>query len=101
MLQNELRILVRHQSLSSICSSKFRDLTTLDVTYVGSIETDFTDVDLTQFDSKIIGGELVHSLEFTLKVIFGAQEGILKFEATSNGKVIGKSSISFAKASYY
>lgn len=73
----------------------------LDVKYIGSVENDFTGVDLTQFNSKIIDGELVYDLRYVLKVIFGAQEGILKFEVTSKGKVIGKSNITFAKASYY
>lgn len=80
---------------------KFRDLTYLGVSYVGRIDNDFTDVDLTRFTSKIIDGKVVYHLAYTIKVIFGAQEGILKFEATSKGKVIGKSSITFAKASYY
>jgi hypothetical protein len=99
MPQNELRILVRY-TLEPLLL-RFQDLTVPGVEYVGSIDNDFTDIDLTQFDSKIIRGNVVYYLHYTLKVIFGAQEGILKFEATSKGKAIGKSSITFAKASYY
>lgn len=99
MLQNELRILVR--STLEPLLLRFRDLTVPGVKYIGSIDSDFTDVDLTQFDNKIIRGKVVYYLKYTLNVIFGAQEGILKFEVTSNGKVIGKTNIAFAKPSYY
>ncbi|RAO68865.1 uncharacterized protein BHQ10_004877 [Talaromyces amestolkiae] len=71
------------------------------VKYIGRIKSDFTGVDLNQFDSKFIDGEMVYELSYSVKVVIGAQEGILKFETTSKGKVIGKSSITFAKASYY
>lgn len=94
-----MKTLVRHTFEPLLL--KFRDLTYLGVSYVGRIDIDFTNVDLTRFTNKIIDGKVVYYLKFTLKVIFGAQEGILKFEATSNRKVIGKSSITFAKASYY
>ncbi|KAH8702220.1 Hsp70 family protein [Talaromyces proteolyticus] len=71
------------------------------VKYIGTIDVDFTKVDLTGFDSKIISGRRVYMLSYSLKVIFGAQEGILKFKAISKGKVVGKSEISFASGSYY
>lgn len=46
-------------------------------------------------------GMLIYKLEYDVKVVFGAQEGILKFEAVSKGKVIGKTSINFHNPSFY
>lgn len=53
------------------------------------------------FDKKYISGKTAYNLEYSIKVIFGAQDGILKFEASSQGKVIGYTSIKFATAKYY
>jgi hypothetical protein len=36
-----------------------------------------------------------------VNVIFGAQEGVLKFEAVSQGKVVGETSISFHRPGFY
>ncbi|KAL4783416.1 actin-like ATPase domain-containing protein [Aspergillus varians] len=71
-----------------------------DVYKVGRVVVDFSTVDLTRFDSRFSRGNKMYELEYTIKVIFGAQEGLLKFEATSQGKVIGKTSIEFADAKY-
>ena len=73
----------------------------LDVRPVGIIHVDFNKVDIDIFDKKYILGELAYHLEFELEVIFGAQDGVLKFEATSNGRVIGNASIKFADTNYY
>ncbi|KAJ0417519.1 hypothetical protein BJY00DRAFT_325500 [Aspergillus carlsbadensis] len=72
-----------------------------EVRKVGDIELDFRNVDLSMFQTKYIDGELVYKFDYSLNVVFGAREGVLKFEARSNGKVIGKTSIEFAKALYY
>lgn len=37
----------------------------------------------------------MHKLVLEVEVVFGAQEGLLKFEATSQGKVIGNTTINF------
>ncbi|KAL4806050.1 actin-like ATPase domain-containing protein [Aspergillus unguis] len=68
---------------------------------VGSIVVDFSNVDLARFESRIFKGKLFYGLKFEIRVIFGAQEGLLKFEATSQGQVIGQTSISFNAPKYY
>ena len=53
------------------------------------------------FDKKYISGGLAFILEYSINVTFGAQDGMLKFEASSQGQVIGYTSIKFATAKYY
>ncbi|KAE8370730.1 actin-like ATPase domain-containing protein [Aspergillus caelatus] len=72
-----------------------------DVYEVGDIVVDFTGVDLQQFDSKMKDGRRMYNLTYDVKVIFGAQEGVLKFEAVSQGQTIGRTSINFATIEYY
>ncbi|KAE8310814.1 hypothetical protein BDV41DRAFT_579164 [Aspergillus transmontanensis] len=68
---------------------------------VGQIVVDFSNVDLSRFESKTVDGERLYSLSYKLKVIFGAQEGILQFEAVSQGQTIGTTSINFNTLKYY
>ncbi|KAF3482027.1 uncharacterized protein GIQ15_04786 [Arthroderma uncinatum] len=68
---------------------------------VGVIEMDFSNAELNRFPSKYIRGVLAYHLEYELKVIFGALDGVLKFEASSQGKKIGYTSISFNTIRYY
>ncbi|KAG5305456.1 Hsp70 family protein [Histoplasma capsulatum G186AR] len=68
---------------------------------VGEIEVNFSNADLNEFPSKYIDGWRVYLLKYTLKVIFGAQDGVLKFEAASQGKTIGRTSINFNTIKYY
>ncbi|KAL4933394.1 Hsp70 family protein [Aspergillus undulatus] len=68
---------------------------------VGNISVDFSGVDFSRFSSKLINGQLVYDVRLQLKVIFGAEEGVLKFEATSQGRSIGRTSINFHMAKYY
>jgi hypothetical protein len=53
------------------------------------------------FKTKRVFGRLLYKLDYSLNVIFGAQEGVLKFEARANGQVIGKTSVDFARALFY
>ncbi|KAH8689553.1 hypothetical protein BGW36DRAFT_391084 [Talaromyces proteolyticus] len=69
--------------------------------HVGDIEVDFSHTDLNGFSSKYIDGQKAYLLTYKLKVIFGAQEGVLKFEATSQGETIGRTSIKFNTIRYY
>ncbi|RAH43079.1 Hsp70 family protein [Aspergillus brunneoviolaceus CBS 621.78] len=62
---------------------------------VGSIVVDFTQVDLSQFAVQKKNGQKVYNLEYNIRVTFGAHYGLLKFEATCQGKTIGKTSIEF------
>ncbi|GIJ81658.1 hypothetical protein Asppvi_000157 [Aspergillus pseudoviridinutans] len=68
---------------------------------VGDIIVDFSNVDLAMFPSKVIKDERVYKLSYELKVTFGAREGVLKFEALSQGQTIGETSINFSAAKYY
>ncbi|KAE8396111.1 hypothetical protein BDV23DRAFT_144350 [Aspergillus alliaceus] len=72
-----------------------------DVYEVGDIVVDFTGVDLEIFDSKMKDGRRIYSLSYDVKVIFGAQEGVLKFEAVTQGQTIGRTSINFNTIKYY
>lgn len=74
---------------------------TADCYVVGEIEVNFSNADLNEFPSKYIDGWRVYLLKYTLKVIFGAQDGVLKFEAASQGKTIGRTSINFNTIKYY
>ncbi|KAL3478805.1 hypothetical protein BJX99DRAFT_223928 [Aspergillus californicus] len=68
---------------------------------VGSIVTDFTGVDLAKFECKMKDGRKLYQLHYQLHVVFGAQEGVLKFRATSQGQTIGQASINFNTVRYY
>ncbi|KAL2827784.1 actin-like ATPase domain-containing protein [Aspergillus cavernicola] len=68
---------------------------------VGDIIIDFTNVHLAIFDSKITNGMKLYRLDYELHVVFGAQEGVLKFKATSQGQTIGQTSINFNTVKYY
>ncbi|EGD99513.1 hypothetical protein TESG_06780 [Trichophyton tonsurans CBS 112818] len=68
---------------------------------VGTISVDITDIDFNLFEKKLIDGVLSYQAKFSVKVIFGAQDGVLKFETTSQGKVVGKTTIDFTNTKYY
>ncbi|RDW64368.1 Hsp70 family protein [Aspergillus mulundensis] len=68
---------------------------------VGKIVVDLSKVDLNLFESKIIRNERVRNVNYRVKITFGAQEGLLKFEAISRGQRIGETSIDFSTTKYY
>ncbi|KAM0091075.1 hypothetical protein ACP6JD_005519 [Aspergillus fumigatus] len=68
---------------------------------VGNIAVDFSNVDLELFPSKVIKNKRVYKLNYKLRVTFGAREGVLKFEAVSQGQTVGQTSINFSAAKYY
>ncbi|EAW24744.1 Hsp70 family protein [Aspergillus fischeri NRRL 181] len=68
---------------------------------VGNIVVDFSNVNLAMFPSKVIKDERVYDLSYDLKVTFGARDGVLKFEAISQGQTVGQTSINFSAAKYY
>jgi hypothetical protein len=68
---------------------------------VGDIIVDFSNVDLATFPSKVIKDKRAYELSYDLKVTVGAREGVLKFEALSQGQTIGQTSINFSAAKYY
>ncbi|GFF46529.1 heat shock 70 kDa protein 12A [Aspergillus udagawae] len=68
---------------------------------VGDITVDFSNVNLATFPSKVIKDEQVYQVTCQIRVTFGAREGVLKFEALSQGQTIGQTSINFSAAKYY
>ncbi|KAL4919680.1 hypothetical protein BDW62DRAFT_199691 [Aspergillus aurantiobrunneus] len=70
------------------------------VSEIGEIVVDFTNTDLAKFYSKIVNGWKMYKLDYELQVVFGAQEGVLKFTATSRGQTIGRASINFDAVRY-
>lgn len=68
---------------------------------VGEIIVNFEKVDLSRFPHKVSDGTIVYDLDYDIKVIFGAQEGVLKFEAHADGQLIGATSINFTHTSFY
>ncbi|KAL5045389.1 hypothetical protein BDW71DRAFT_215236 [Aspergillus fruticulosus] len=72
-----------------------------DVYKIGEIAVDLSNVDLSRFNSKLINGKRVYDIWLQLKVTFGAREGLLKYEAISQGKRIGVTSIDFSTTRYY
>ncbi|KAL4901109.1 hypothetical protein BDW74DRAFT_88294 [Aspergillus multicolor] len=72
-----------------------------DVYKVGDIAVDLSNVDLRRFDKKVINNMHVYDIQLQLKVTFGAQEGLLKFDATSQGRKIGETCIDFSTTKFY
>ncbi|KAL4942784.1 hypothetical protein BDV06DRAFT_211602 [Aspergillus oleicola] len=72
-----------------------------DVYKIGDIAVDLSNVDLSGFNSKLINGKPVYDIWLQLKVTFGAREGLLKYEAISQGRRIGVTSIDFSTTRYY
>jgi hypothetical protein len=72
-----------------------------EVRRVGDICVDFTKVDLSTCEQKNLLGTPLYRLQYEVKVIFGAREGILKFEAHAQGKVIGNTTINFYSPKVY
>jgi hypothetical protein len=68
---------------------------------IGDIAVDLSNVDLSRFNSKLIDDRRAYDIQLHLKVTFGAQEGLLKYEAISQGKTIGVTSIDYSTARYY
>lgn len=77
------------------------DWVVADVRKVGKIMANLENVDLSNFNHRIRNGKTVYDVQFQIRVIFGAQEGILKFEAHSHGQLIGATSINFAHTRSY
>lgn len=72
-----------------------------DVRKVGEIMVNLENVDLSKLNHRIRNGEIVYDVHYQISVIFGAQEGILKFEAHSHGQLIGATSLNFAHTRFY
>ncbi|KAL4900219.1 hypothetical protein BDW74DRAFT_182974 [Aspergillus multicolor] len=66
-----------------------------DVREVGKIKMDMREVDITRFPYKDYMEKRAYYIEYHDRIIFGAREGVLKFESHMDGQVIGKTSINY------
>ncbi|EED23507.1 Hsp70 family protein [Talaromyces stipitatus ATCC 10500] len=67
------------------------------IEHVGMIVVDFRNVDLAQFEKKKVNGIETTVLQYAVKVVFGAEEGVLKFLVIANDAVIGTANIDFSQ----
>ncbi|KAL3461817.1 hypothetical protein BJX64DRAFT_260157 [Aspergillus heterothallicus] len=72
-----------------------------DVYKVATITISLSNVDMNRFDSKLINGRRVFDVRLQLKLTLGAEEGVIKFEATSQGRSIGSTTIDFSTTKFY
>lgn len=59
------------------------------IKHEGSFVANFQDLDLSRFDHKLVAGKELVNLEYRVEVALGSQDGLLKYQARSQGKVIG------------
>lgn len=57
---------------------------------------DFTEIPLTRFATKPRHGKRIYELKFTIEVLMGTKEGVLKFRVLTGGDVIGEMEIDFS-----
>lgn len=67
------------------------------IEHIGIISIDFKNVDLSQFEKKKIDGIETTVLQYSIKVIFGAEEGVLKFLVSAKDAIIGTVDIDFSQ----
>lgn len=65
------------------------------VVHVGTITVDFTNVDMTRFETRMGTKGLEYRLEFKLGVDFRSDEGVLRCFCQADGKTIGVTTINF------
>jgi hypothetical protein len=56
---------------------------------------DFTGVDISSFDSKMIRGRKTYRIEGTYKVYFGSEDGVLRIKALINDTEVGTAEFDF------
>ena len=61
----------------------------------GRIDVDISNVSLEGFRTKIVDGRRTYKIVCTIRVHFGAAEGLLKFNTLVHDEVCGSTSISF------
>lgn len=62
---------------------------------VGTIQITLSNADLNLFQTIWNGPSVTHNVYCMLRVIFGSDEGVLKFEITCRDKVVGQAIIDF------
>lgn len=73
----------------------------LDIRKLGDIFVKFGSHDLERFERKHTADGLLYKLDYSVHIVFGEEEGLLKFEARMNDQVVGDTSIEYADAFYY
>lgn len=73
----------------------------LGIRKLGDIFVKFGNKDLERFERKYTADGLLYKLDYSVHVVFGAEEGLLKFETRMNDRVVGDTSIEYADAFYY
>lgn len=65
---------------------------------IGRIRADFSQVDLSQFESRWNSklSKSVYELIYQLEVRFGEEKGVLDFRLVANDKTIGEANIEYA-----
>jgi hypothetical protein len=71
--------------------------TSLEIEHVGTVAVDFRNVNLNHFERKKVNGIETTVLQYSIKVIFGAEEGVLKFLVIAKDAVIGTADIEFSQ----
>ncbi|KAG7285850.1 hypothetical protein NEMBOFW57_008144 [Staphylotrichum longicolle] len=69
------------------------------VTQVGTISMDFTNVDMSRFETRITEAGTEYKLEYEVGVDFRSDEGVLRCFCRAHGATIGVTTISFTDLS--
>jgi len=64
---------------------------------IGSIRTDFTKVDRSKFQQRLVGLSIEYRLHYQVVIEFGSNEGVLNCFCVADGKRIGDTTISFGE----
>jgi hypothetical protein len=67
------------------------------IEHIGTITTDFTNVNMSRFEQKMGPTGVEYKLEFELGVDFRSDEGILRCFCLADGKTIGVAKIDFTE----
>jgi len=62
---------------------------------LGTITTDFTNVDMSAFQQRTVPGGVEYKLEYEMGIDFRSDEGVLRCFCLADGKTIGVTTISF------
>ncbi|TID18547.1 heat shock 70 kDa protein 12A [Venturia nashicola] len=58
---------------------------------------DFSDLSLANVTSQIKHGKTLYEIRFDIEVLLGAKEGVLRFRAKADNKIVGEQDIDFSK----
>ncbi|KAK4252159.1 hypothetical protein C7999DRAFT_37133 [Corynascus novoguineensis] len=65
------------------------------ISCLGTITTDFTNVDMSTFQQRTVPGGVEYKLEYEMGIDFRSDEGVLRCFCLADGKTIGVTTISF------